>query len=561
MSSTFQKQFEKINSLLNYGQFKEALEVIEKNLKKKGITKREKLSFLNLKSEAIVFLGLNEEGIELADKVIKESKGLTDNELIRLDALLQKATHLGIIGKMDESIKLSEECHDLLKVIKNISKKQYVKREMQLLIWKTNLLFQKGETTNLIDLGQKAVELAEESDSLFYKAMTNSYLAIYYLWYSEHKNVDLYLDKAFAIANEIKSDYALGMVYIFKSKQKSQNLDYKPAIEFFEKGLEYIEKAGNKSYYYAAKHDLALIYLAQYQLDKALEYFKEALKGGIQEYIIYANIGHTYFLKYDLNKARENTLKALELSHGTGADRVVPAILSTLIQISIELNELEKAQEYLIELGKLSDTTEVKWIKNSHRFNSALVLKASSQMTDWIQAIEILKGIIADEDTKPYLFTDSLYQLVTLYLKELQISADKSVLENVKEQIANLKENAEDRKHYHLLVNIYRLQSQIALIELDLKKAIDYLATARVIAKEKGIEVALRRIEREQEKLDNQMSMWNGFQKNNAPLAETIKQVPLEKTAKEITRDTLIEVRDEESGKIIEYRKLFALKI
>ena len=57
------------------------------------------------------------------------------------------------------------------------------------------------------------------------------------------------------------------------------------------------------------------------------------------------------------------------------------------------------------------------------------------------------------------------------------------------------------------------------------------------------------------------MSMWNGFQKNNAPLAETIKQVPLEKTAKEITRDTLIEVRDEESGKIIEYRKLFALKI
>ena len=57
------------------------------------------------------------------------------------------------------------------------------------------------------------------------------------------------------------------------------------------------------------------------------------------------------------------------------------------------------------------------------------------------------------------------------------------------------------------------------------------------------------------------MSMWNGFQKNNAPLAETIKQVPLEKTAKEITRDTLIEVRDEESGKIIEYRKLFSLKI
>jgi tetratricopeptide (TPR) repeat protein len=426
---------------------------------------------------------------------------------------------------------------------------------------KIELLWQKGETANLIDLCQKAVKLAEKSDNLFYRVMANINLGAYSLKYTEVKNVDEYLDKALAIANEIKSDFALWMVYFIKSKQESHNLDYKPAIEFFEKALEYLEKTGNKSLYYAFKNDLAILYNSQYQLDKALEYFKEALKGGFQEYIMYSNIGHTYFLKYELEKAKEYTLKALELIHGTGADRVIPSILSTLIQISIELDELEKAQEYLTELGKLSDTTEVKWIKNSHRFNSALVLKASSQMTDWIQAIEILKGIIADEDTYPNLRTDSLYQLVTLYLKELQISADKLVLENVKEQISNLKENAEDRKHYHLLVNIYRMQSQLALIELDLKKAVNYLATARVIAEEKGIEVAVKRIEREQEKLNDQMSMWNGFQKNNAPITETIKHVPLKNTTEEITKETLIEVRDEESGKIIEYRKLFALKI
>ena len=85
--------------------------------------------------------------------------------------------------------------------------------------------------------------------------------------------------------------------------------------------------------------------------------------------------------------------------------------------------------------------------------------------------------------------------------------------------------------------------------------------TARIFAKERNFQVLVKRIEKEQEKLENQMSMWNNFQKQNTPLAETIKQVSLENTAKEISQDTLIEVRSDETDKIIEYRKLFTLKI
>ena len=42
---------------------------------------------------------------------------------------------------------------------------------------------------------------------------------------------------------------------------------------------------------------------------------------------------------------------------------------------------------------------------------------------------------------------------------------------------------------------------------------------------------------------------------------ETVKLAPLENTIQTIKEETVLEERDKESGKIIEYRKLFALKI
>ncbi len=55
--------------------------------------------------------------------------------------------------------------------------------------------------------------------------------------------------------------------------------------------------------------------------------------------------------------------------------------------------------------------------------------------------------------------------------------------------------------------------------------------------------------------------MWNELQEQKAPLEETLKLVSLESTVDTIKKETILENRDKETGKIIEYRKLFALKI
>ena len=113
---------------------------------------------------------------------------------------------------------------------------------------------------------------------------------------------------------------------------------------------------------------------------------------------------------------------------------------------------------------------------------------------------------------------------------------------------------------YHLAL-IYRLRSQLALLELDIKKASNLLVTAYTLVEDKGLTLLMQNIESDQEKLEKQTKMWNQFKEKNAPLSETLEQIPIAETTKEITRETLVEIRDKESGEIIEYRKLFALKI
>ncbi|MHA1557786.1 MAG: hypothetical protein ACTSPM_12735 [Candidatus Heimdallarchaeota archaeon] len=50
-------------------------------------------------------------------------------------------------------------------------------------------------------------------------------------------------------------------------------------------------------------------------------------------------------------------------------------------------------------------------------------------------------------------------------------------------------------------------------------------------------------------------------QEQKAPLSETVKLISLENSLKSIKQETVIEERDSETGEIINYRKLFVLKL
>ncbi|MHA1502480.1 MAG: hypothetical protein ACTSSB_11580 [Candidatus Heimdallarchaeota archaeon] len=132
MSSSFEKQLKKVDQLIIHGQFKEALSVIKEGLKKKDISKEAELIFLILKSEVECYLGNLQEALQLAELVLKESKGLA-NVLLQVDALIWIATSSHWVGKISKALETAEKGLKIISSATNLPAKAIAKRKAQLL--------------------------------------------------------------------------------------------------------------------------------------------------------------------------------------------------------------------------------------------------------------------------------------------------------------------------------------------------------------------------------------------------------------------------------------------
>jgi hypothetical protein len=134
-------------------------------------------------------------------------------------------------------------------------------------------------------------------------------------------------------------------------------------------------------------------------------------------------------------------------------------------------------------------------------------------------------------------------------------------LDDFRKQVIRLEVEAKEQKHLQLLANVYRIESQLELIVLDIKKAIESLDKAQIIVDDINIELLHKALREDREKIEKQLVKWNELQEQKAPINETVSLVSLPNTLENIKRDTVIEERDKETGKIIEYRKLFVIKL
>ncbi|NHJ32096.1 MAG: tetratricopeptide repeat protein [Asgard group archaeon] len=559
MSSPSQKQLEDVKQLIDHGNFKEAFTIIEKVTKKKNITKNEKLSFLVQKSAALNLLGKLQESLVITESILKEVD--KEDSLIHLDALLEKSYSLARTRKIEDTFATLEKIEDVFKQIKNLSETIVAYRKAILMRTKWWLFFVIGEREKFMQYAREFNEYSKKSKNKHLIALSCHVLAFLHAQDEEdHELSEAYLDESYEIGIELDNDYLLTGYYNWSGNLHRTKMNYRQAIEVYQKGIELAEKNEFDIqlpvlYLYKGGSHLPLL-----ELDTALELYMKVLEYpsafSFQMYTL-TSIGEVYCLKGELELALEYYIRSLNICKEINEQRHQPYLLSMLIELYIELNDLQEAQNYLDELKPFSKTSE----ENHQRYlyRKGLVLKASKNIHDLSKASVIFEDLLKKEDLMFDL--SSLFQLTLIRLMELQVTPNQKTLENVKENIEKLQKLAEERQHNYFLIEIYRLKSQLALIELKVEKALELLITAKTLAEEKGSTLQAQGIAKEQAQLKEQLSMWQQLQKENSSLVETIKQVPLENSIKRITRDTLIESRDEKTGKIIEYRKLFSLKI
>ncbi len=566
MVSTVEKQLQKIKQLIIHGEFQEALSFLRKIKKNKEITKEEELISKTMKSDTIHKLGRHQEALQIVEEVLKESKGL-DFPLIQLDALLIKAEAYDMSDHVvDKIISVLESAKKIMSSIKNIPETVIAEREAKLLQREAQLSAERlRDYAKGIKLHEQGLEFAKKSGNKQLITRSLIYLGVYY----EEADIDKkkarkLLDEAENLANSIGNKLELALIHFMYGILNFRNRELKKAIDSYENCIRLNKEIGSTYWLHAYSH-LGRVNMNLGELDIALDYHQLNLelqiKNDLRIPATYTSIGYVYSLKNELDKALENYMRALELAEEEKNVGALTYALGSIVELFVEMNNLELAQKYLERLGKIRRETNLEDANMWFLYTSILILKASTKMTDWIKAMESIEELLALKTLSPWFRYVTMFFLVEIRFKELQLTADPAVLEEVKNELINLQNEAEEKQLYQVLVNTYRLQSQLALIELNAEEAITLLSNAYNLATERNLKRLIPQILKEQEKLNSQVSMWEKLKKENAPLVETLKQVPLEDNLKQITKETSIEIRAEKSGESIEYRKLFALKI
>jgi uncharacterized protein (DUF3084 family) len=151
--------------------------------------------------------------------------------------------------------------------------------------------------------------------------------------------------------------------------------------------------------------------------------------------------------------------------------------------------------------------------------------------------------------------------LTELLLRELQQSGKDETMVEIKKQIKRMLAIAKEQKFEYLKFDIRRLQANLALLELNYGLAKEILEKIVVDAEKKGLQKTVTDVKRDLQELEKHSNLWEKLRKENSPIITTLKHVALEQSVKRIRKDTTIEIRDEKTDEIIDYQKLFSLKI
>jgi tetratricopeptide (TPR) repeat protein len=562
MTSSLEEQFDDIRDQIIHGKFKEACDLVEKTSSNNGLTKEDQIKCLLLKSEIKYHLGKYSRSLQLAEKALKASE-LLKNTILIIKALYHKSAAFLFVGNIPKSLELVEKANTMI-VKKNLQKNPALQRtQIRIIGLNGVILANSGKYKIGLEKLQQAVKMAEKFDDKQVLAFLMTHYGLYLLFAGHIEKAEETIRRAREIAVKLGNKQEIALSTMRMGVLKATKLEHKEALKIYLESIEIAKEIGSTHLHFATYMNIGEAYKALFQFDNAIENLKKALtfESSSYAFMIYTNLAEIYFWKKEHDLALEYYLNALKSSNEINDRRYHPIILYNIVNLYVQNKQLKKAQLYIDQLKKIRDEEKLNQYELFYYAASIQFYKASPKIKDWSNSVELAEKILKIEDLSANWRVFVLYSILEIRLRELQINANEDSLKQVQKQLDNVFREAEDKQLHNFIINLYRLKAQLALVKLDIKKAIELLITALTIAKEKGLEILVQDITKEQKKLEEQISMWTKFREQNLPLVDALKQIPLEKTAKNIANDTIVEVRDEDTGKIIEYRKLFALKI
>ncbi|UCD02500.1 MAG: tetratricopeptide repeat protein, partial [Promethearchaeota archaeon] len=501
------EKLQNVNQLFTQGLYFKALDALDDFEQKEELNHIDQVSCHILKSYIYFELGKYTDALKFAELARNISQELGNKPLL-VDSFISKAFTLCYLKDFNGVLDLLSKGEDLLKQLTKMSRLDFAKRDALLKLIKSLFFFLKRHNIDkALEYGEESLKISEENGN--YKEITwalhlNS---SYYFANGDLNRTITYLERCLKIQrtyrkrDDWKTLKDLGVFYGIKGE-----LDL--ALEYTKQSLTLAEEIGNTTFIAECLNNSALIYREKGDLDRAIEALERNL---------------TIFEEFD------NKMKLL-------------AGLDSLFVVSLDTYSLKQAEQYLMRMQQINEQIQDNMVDVACRVNKALMLKMSSNSLDLGKAKKILKDIIK-EDVVNWEFTErALLHLCEIFLKELQISNNPEILSEINAIIKRLLDFAEFQRSYRLLAETNLLQGKLALMQMNIGHARQLFAKAERIAEEHGLHLLARTISSENDKLLEQLEIWENLRESKAPLAERIELSRLNEQMERMVRKGIVKV-------------------
>ena len=488
LSSISSQELERAQQLVLEGKYNKALQVVGTIEKRKKLSSKEQLNCKILKSSIFNKLGKYEKALGLAEVALKECRN-RKNHLLGTDAVIEIAHSFWRLGEFDKSLSIISDNDKFFAKLKQQKNSKLKYKEAIVLRLQGVVYHSKGELSKAQKLYKRSLDLWEKI--------------------GDKKEISTIMNN-------------LGVLYKTKGELHK-------ALEYYENSSKLCYEIGNKDDIATSLNNIGNVFRLQGELEKALENYKQSLsyweEFGNKQFISLSlcNIGEIYQQKGDYDTAVYYFKKALNLREEIGNKQEIALNLFYLISVSLDAKEKRRAERYFIRLKEINGLDTDKIVFQIYRLAEAMILKTSNRMRDKVQAQELLREIIEEEIVDHSLTVLALLNLCELLLEELKITGEKEILEIVKPIVNSLDEIAKQQQSHNLLVKINWFKSQLALMNLDLKKARELLSNAQSIAEKKGLRRLAMNISSDHDELLNQLSKWEELISKNASLKDRLE--------------------------------------
>lgn len=476
---------EKLENLMNKGDYRKAYELIEKTQSQNTFSEEDQLILDCKKCRVLRYLGDFEELIKISQQVQSKAKILKKNA-IQLDALLLEIFAHYRLNKVEYVLELIDKADSLLLKLKNGDISSLMTR---LLNYKVYANITNGDF-------DKAHVYAQENFILCKELNNKELLATaYYIngWMYMHKGDMRKSAENYKMSLKIREElnnnpydlshslFGLGYVY--------RNLgEFDAAFACLSKCKGIREKIGNKQDIVWTSLNLGDVFYAKNNARKAQEYYEDSL-------LLSQKMNYIYGILFSLRRlssvyedlkepqlVKDTLEKALYYSKQLeDVDSEVYSLFD-LIKFCVEAQiETDELNNYLARLRIINETYNNKIFNTIYRLSQALLLKTKKGKHNKDKARNLFREISEEEIITFETTKIAMHNYSVLLAEELKRYLNE---ETISSQLTDLSERMESstlhRSYTQVAENFLDL-SQVALEDINIDKARELLRNAQYL--------------------------------------------------------------------------------